>query len=80
MTAIVAINARINYLCTEKKHTFNSLAYSAAIPPSTIKNIIYGKSKNLGIVTIAKICDGLNITLYDFFNDKIFMNLEQEIK
>lgn len=75
-----AIVARINYFCMAKNYTFNSLAYSAALPPSTIKNIIYEKSKNPGIVTIAKICDGLDISLYDFFSDKIFMDLEQEIE
>ena len=80
MRVAKAISVRINYLCLKKNYTFNSLAYSAAIPPSTIKNIIYGKSKNPGIVTIAKICDGLNITLYDFFSDEIFKNLEQEIE
>ena len=40
MRVAKAISVRINYLCLEKNYTFNSLAYSAAISPSTIKNII----------------------------------------
>ena len=50
------------------------------MPPSSIKNILYGKSKNPKLQTIKIICDGLEITLADFFNTKEFNGLEQEIK
>jgi transcriptional regulator with XRE-family HTH domain len=52
----------------------------SAVPPSTIKNILYGKSQNPGIVTIKMLCDGLGISLTEFFDTEEFRNLEQEIK
>ena len=75
-----AVTKRIMTLCNEKGITVNGLAHLSAIPPSTIKNIIYGVSKNPGITTIKMICDGLNISLIDFFDDEIFKSLEQEIE
>jgi transcriptional regulator with XRE-family HTH domain len=60
--------------------TLNKLATVSAIPPSSLKNILYGKSVNPGIVTIKMLCDGFGITLTDFFNTPEFKNLEQEIK
>ena len=50
------------------------------VAPSSIKNILYGKSKNPGVVTIKMLCDGLGITLVDFFNTDDFLKLEQEIR
>lgn len=52
----------------------------SGLPPSSIKNILYGKSLNPKIVTIKMICDGLNITLREFFSTSEFDGLEQEIK
>lgn len=60
--------------------TINKLATESGVAPSTIKNILYGKSQNPGIVTLKMLCDGLGITLTEFFNTKEFENLEQEIK
>lgn len=75
-----AVVLRINELCNEKGITINGLANLSAVPPSTVKNIIYGVSKNPGIVTLKMICDGFDITLEDFFNSDIFRNLQQEIE
>lgn len=80
MKTIEAIAKRIEDLCTERGITINGLANISAIPPSTIKNIIYGVSKNPGVVTIKILCDGLDMSLSDFFNDGIFNDLEQEIE
>lgn len=60
--------------------TINNLATVSAIPPSSLKNILYGKSQNPGIVTIKMICDGFGITLAEFFDTPEFNSLEQEIK
>lgn len=75
-----AVAKRITDLCNERGITVNALATLAAVPPSTVKNIIYGVSKNPGIATIKMLCDGLDITLVDFFNDDVFLALEQEIE
>lgn len=71
---------RILELCKRNNLSINGLATIAAVPPSTLKNIINGESKNPGIVTIKKLCDGLNISIIEFFNTSEFENLEQEIK
>jgi len=71
---------RIRELCEQRGITPNALSYMAAVPQSTIKSILNDESKNPGIVTIKKLCDGLDITLKDFFDSDLFSNLEQEIK
>ena len=80
MDTYSAVKNRILYLCNEKRMTLNKLATVAAIPPSSLKNILYGKSHNPGIVTIKMICDGFGITLSEFFSTPEFDALEQEIK
>ncbi len=75
-----AVSGRLLELCEKRKLSVNALARISAVPPSTLKNIINGGSQNAGIVTLKKLCDGLEISLYDFFNTDIFKTLEQEIK
>ena len=60
--------------------SIHKLATESAVAPSTIKNILYGKSKNPGIVTLKMLCDGMDISLIEFFDCELFRNLEQEIK
>jgi Predicted transcriptional regulators len=74
------VKNRIIELCNKKRWSFNSLADFSGIPSSTLKNIISGKSKNPGVVTIKKLCDGLEITLGEFFNTPEFNGLEPEIE
>ncbi len=75
-----AIAKRIEELCKQNNLTINGLATQAAVPPSTVKNIIYGVSRNPGIVTIKMLCDGLDISIQDFFDSPLFADLEQEIE
>lgn len=58
---------RIKELCHEKGININQLATISKVPPSTVKNIVYGNSQNPGIVTIEKLCEGMGITLQEFF-------------
>lgn len=74
-----AVVLRIRNLCKEKNMKISQLAYAAGMPPSTLKNIMNGNSKNTGIVTIKIICDGLDVSLDDFFQCGLFRKLEQEI-
>ena len=71
---------RILDLCAERNMAVNALARLSALPPSTVKNILKGASQNPEIVTIKKLCDGLDITLIDFFDTEAFRQLEQEIE
>ena len=62
------------------RSTVNALANLCGVPPTTIYSMLNTKSENPGIVSIQKICDGLDISVRDFFNNSLFENLEQEIK
>jgi len=75
-----ATKQRIQELCYERNITPCKLATLSGIPYTTIKSIIYNQSHNPGVVTIKKICDGLGISITEFFNTETFKNLEQEIK
>ena len=79
MDTCTAVKYRLLALLEEKHMPIHKLATESAVPPSTIKNILYGKSRNPGIVTIKMLCDGLGITLIEFFDTDAFRNLEQEI-
>lgn len=74
------VKNRILQLCEEKSMTIYKLSIESAVAPSSIKNILYGKSKNPGIVTLKMLCDGFGITLNEFFNTKEFEKLAQEIE
>ena len=80
MDTCTAVKNRILSLCQEKNIAINKLATESGVSPSTLKNILYGKSKNPGVVTIKILCDGLGISITDFFDTNEFRELEQEIK
>lgn len=70
---------RIRELCDQRDITPNGLSNLAGVPQATVKSILNGESQNPGIVTIKKLCDGLEITLGEFFSVPVFDELEQEI-
>ena len=78
MTVQEAVRNRILQLCGEKNITINKLATLAALPPSSVKNILYGKSQNPKLLTIKLICDGLGITLSKFFDSTDFNVLDYD--
>ena len=80
MTIAEAIRGRIAELCEDRNITYCKLATISGIPYTTIKSIIYNQSKNPGITTIKKICDGFGITITEFFDTDTFKELDQEIK
>ena len=80
MNTYTAVRDRLLQLCGQKNMSLHRLATESAVPPSTVKNIQYGKSTNPGIVTIKMLCDGLGISLVDFFDTPTFRSLEQEIQ
>ena len=75
-----AIANRILQLCEERGIAVNALAGISGVSPSTVYSILNEKSQNPGAVTIKKLCDGLGITLAQFFNTPEFDALEQEIQ
>ena len=74
-----AVAKRILELCEEKHIAINALANISGVAPSTIYSMLNEKSQNPGVVSIKKICDGLEITVREFFNCDLFDSREQEI-
>ena len=75
-----AVAQRILELCRERNIAVNALANISGVSPSTIYSMLNQKSQNPGVVSIKKICDGLEITVREFFDSPIFDETEQEIK
>ncbi|MBQ9991953.1 MAG: helix-turn-helix transcriptional regulator [Firmicutes bacterium] len=75
-----AVKLRILELCDERKISVNKLCSISGITQSTVNNIISGRNNSATVSTIKKLCDGLEISIEDFFNSELFRNLEQEIK
>ena len=80
MTAGGAVRIRILELCKERGITVNKLANMSGVTQSTVNNIVNGRNNSSTVSTIKKLCDGLDITLGEFFSTKEFDELEQEIK
>ncbi len=74
-----AVKFRILELCEQKEITIYRLALESGVSQSTIKSILYGKSKNPGVVTLKMLCDGLGVGVVEFFDTEMFKNLEQEM-
>lgn len=75
-----AVKERIIQLCNERNITINKLGTISGVTQSTINNIVSGRNNSTTISTIKKLCDGLNITIPEFFSRELFENLEQEIE
>ena len=75
-----AVRQRILQLCAERGITVNKLSYLCGRTQSTLNNITGGRNKSLTVSSLKKICDGLNITIQEFFNAPLFFDLEQELK
>lgn len=75
-----AIVFRIRQLCQQRHITPNGLSNLSGVSQATVKSILNGESRNPGTVTIKKLCDGLEITLGEFFSTPEFDTLEQELK
>ena len=76
MTVSEAVAERIIDLCDERNITINKLCTISAVTQSTVNDIINNRSKNPGVGTIKKLCDGLSITVRDFFDSDIFSNID----
>lgn len=75
-----AVKLRILELCNQNNITVNKLATISGITQSTLSNITGGRNNSTTVSTVKKLCDGLDITIEEFFRSELFRNLEQEIK
>ena len=80
MTEQELISKRIEYYCNFHKMSYYKLSYQSTVPLTTLMHIIDGSTKNPGIFTMIKICNGFGITISEFFNSKEFENLEFEVE
>ena len=80
MTIGEAVKERILELCRERDISINKLCTMSGVTQSTVNNIVSGRNKSVTISTIKKLCDGLEITLVEFFDTEEFRALEQEIQ
>ena len=76
MNAKEAVARLIQELCVQRGLAINALANLCGVPPSTIYSMLNAKSQNPGIISIQKICDGLEISVREFFDDPLFENLD----
>jgi transcriptional regulator with XRE-family HTH domain len=75
-----AVKERILQLCQEQNISINKLSGMSGVTQSTVNNIVSGRNNSTTVSTIKKLCDGLGISIEDFFNSELFRNLEQELK
>ncbi len=80
MNAADAVARRIEMLCEEHHIVVNALANLCGMPPSTIYSMLNAKSRSPGVVSIQKICDGLEISVREFFDDPLFESLDEVIE
>ena len=80
MTVGEAVTQRILELCEERKLSVNRLCTLSGVTQSTVNNIISGRNNSATVATVKKLCDGLGITIEEFFHAEQFRNLEQEIQ
>jgi len=74
-----AVAKRIIELCNERNIAINALANTSGVSPSTVYSMLNAKSQNPGVVSLKKLCDGLDISIRTFFDSDLFNDLEQEI-
>lgn len=75
-----AVVMRFKELCNLKNIKYNELATLSGVTPSTVYSMMNNRRKDVSIITIKKLCDGINVSIIDFFNCDIFRNIDQEIK
>ena len=80
MTVGEAVRQRILQLCQERNISINKLSAISGVTQSTVNNIVSGRNNSATVSTIKKLCDGLGITIDEFFHAELFVGLEQEIK
>jgi len=75
-----AVKERILQLCQQREISVNKLCSLSGVTQSTVNNIVSGRNNSATVATIKKLCDGLDISIEEFFSSELFRDLEQEIK
>lgn len=80
MTVKDAVAERFTEICASRNIRYNELATMSGVTPSTVYSMQDPRRHDVSIVTIKKLCDGLGITLGEFFSTPAFDALEQELR
>lgn len=80
MTIGIAVKERILQLCAERNLSVNKLCSMSGVTQSTVNNIVSGRNNSVTVSTVKKLCDGLDISIEDFFHSELFRDLEQEVR
>ncbi len=75
-----AIVLRLKNICKKRNIKYNELANLSGVTPSTVYSMMDERRRDLSVITLKKLCDGLDMTISEFFNDDIFISLEQELQ
>lgn len=75
-----AVSARFEQICAERGIKFNELATLSGVTPSTVYSMMDARRRDVSVITVKKLCDGLQISLGEFFSCPVFDELEQEIE
>lgn len=73
-----AVSEKLTKIMVERNISVNKLASITCLTQSTVDSLVNGKSKNPKLLTIVRICDGLNIELNEFFDDELFKEIDRE--
>ena len=73
-----AISKKLKNICKERNISVNKLANQSLLTQSTVEHLVNGDSKNPKLLTIIRICDGLDMSLQEFFADDLFRNMDRE--
>ena len=73
-----AVSEKLHKIMRERNISVNKLANISCLTQSTVDSLVNGKSKNPKLLTIVRICDGLGISLEEFFNDSLFIEIDRE--
>lgn len=74
-----AVKVRILQLCRERGLSVNKLCTVSGVTQSTVNNIISGRNHSVTVSTLQKLCDGLGITIEEFFRADCFLDIEPEV-
>lgn len=75
-----AVVKRFQQLCRERNIKYNELATISGVTPSTVYSMMDETRKDISVITVKKLCDGLDLSIPMFFDDPIFDHLEPEIE
>ena len=80
MTIKPAIVKRLLQICDTRNMPPNDLAVRSGITPSTVYSLLQDNRNDMSVITLKKLCDGLEISMMEFFDSDVFSSLEHEVK